>query len=227
VSFFGNIRFYNSIIKMHAVSAVALFAGLAAAWQSTTYTTLYSTLTECPESVTNCPARTTSQVLPLVTKTVYTTRESTIYKCPATVTNCPLESMTTTTVVEAAYTTVCPLEVTTPYYYPNSTITAQAYPTTTAYESPCVDCTETPAISMTAAVAACPTYSVNTITTSYTTVIPTVVYETVSVPCPTATVAYSNYSTAAVMPAYTAGASSFQGSVALAAAAGLAVLALA
>ncbi len=39
----------------------------------------------------------------------------------------------------------------------------------------------------TGAPAACPTYSVKTISTSVTTVIPTVIYETVSIPCPTTT----------------------------------------
>jgi len=199
---------------MRAFSAIALFAGVVAAWdESTTYTTLYSTVIDCPSSVSNCPARTTSHVLPLTTKTVYTTRESTIYACPETVTDCPYKSATTTTVVEAAYTTVCPVEdhTTTPYYYPNTTTTAQAEPTATYY---------------TTYAPACPTYSVNTIHTYVTTVIPTVIYETVSIPCPTSTVSYSNYTTAP-LPTYTAGASSFQGSVALVAAAGLAVIALA
>jgi len=208
---------------MRAFTAVALLAGLAAAWEdSTTYTTLYSTITECPSSVTNCPARTTSQVLPLTTKTVYTTRESTIYACPSTVENCPYESATTTTVVEAAYTTVCPVEMeeptttAAPYYYPNSTVTYINQPTT--------ECTESTESLIYTVAPACPTYSVVTISTSYTTVIPTVIYSTVEIPCPTATL--SNYTTAPIST-YTAGAAVFKGPVALAAAAGLAVLAFA
>jgi hypothetical protein len=75
---------------------------------------------------------------------------------------------------------------------------------------------------------ACPTYSVKTIHTSITTVVPTVIYETVSVPCstykPIPTGSYPN----ATYPKYpvTAGASSFAVSGLAAAVVGLAAAAL-
>jgi len=80
---------------------------------------------------------------------------------------------------------------------------------------------------------ACPTYSVKTVVEDYTTVIKTTKYETVDVPCPTASpsgypVPSSNATGtyAAPPPTYTAGASTMGASVVLAAAAGLAALLL-
>jgi hypothetical protein len=80
---------------------------------------------------------------------------------------------------------------------------------------------------------ACPTYSVKTVVEDYTTVIKTTKYETVDVPCATATpsgypVPSSNATGtyAAPPPTYTAGASTMGASVILAAAAGLAALLL-
>lgn len=242
---------------MRACSAAALFAAGLAAAQSTTYTTLYSTVFDCPASVTNCPARTMSQVLPLVTQTVYTTRESTIYQCPASVTDCPAESAVaiTTTVVEADYTTVCPVEqaqataaTSAPWFYPNSTILAgptgtggptwtPIATTWTALESetaPVAQSTWTTLVSGTivtetaAAVVACETWTVNTISTSITTVIPTVIYETVSVPCVTpVTTSWAPYTTVTSSPIQPAAGATLKCSAALAAVAGLIVLALA
>ena len=171
---------------MKFIAAAALFAGAVMAWdddvQSTLYTTKYYTITACPSTVTDCPARTTSTVVPLTTSTVYTTKVYTVTQCPSTVTDCPahLASTAYVTATEAAYTTVCPIEAVTTKYS-NST----SKPT---YSAPVLSSSVTKAAPISSSVApACPTYSVKTISTSITTVIPTVVYETVSIPCPTST----------------------------------------
>ncbi|MCJ1410680.1 hypothetical protein MMC19_004766 [Ptychographa xylographoides] len=76
---------------------------------------------------------------PLVTSTVYTTQEITITSCAPTVVSCPAESTVITTVTVAAYTTVCPLTMTSSAaavssYAPlvSSTSTVAAVPITSA-----------------------------------------------------------------------------------------------
>jgi len=75
--------------------------------------------------------------------------------------------------------------------------------------------------------AACPTYSVKTIHTSVTTVVPTVIYETVAVPCSTyKPTPYANATKPTTKyPVVTAGASSFAASGLVAAVVGLAAVA--
>jgi hypothetical protein len=178
---------------MRFAVAAALFAGAVMAHDdvasSTLYTTKYYTITACPSTVTDCPAKTTSTVIPLTTSTVYTTKVYTVTDCPKSVTDCPNKGHTSVvTYTEAVSTTICPVETVSTKYH-NYTVPAKphTYPpkdhehhTKEAHPSKAPEC---------------PTYSVKTISTSYTTVVPTVIYETVSIPCPTPTKSYGGNKT--------------------------------
>lgn len=177
--------------------------------ESTVFSTQYFTVTSCAPTVTNCPARSTvvtSSVVPMTTSTIYTTKVSTITSCAPTVTNCPAASGTPiiVTETEAISTTVCPVTEgsakptpTAPVVVPppaggNNTVPAVPIPTTAAATKPVPVTTggvapsvSVPATLATSAAATCGGVSVKTISTSVTTVIPTVIYETVQVPCPT------------------------------------------
>jgi hypothetical protein len=173
-----------------AIAAAAL-AGVVAAGghheeaQSTAYSTKYYTITKCPETKTDCPLKSTyvtSSVVPLTTSTIYTTKVYTITSCPPSVPKCPAASTVVVTETEAVSTTVCPVETGHTKYH-NTTI-----PTHTKKpnpeETPCSDDdwtkTKHPHTDK-----SCGGKSIKTISTSYTTVIPTVIYETVEIPCPT------------------------------------------
>ncbi|KAK3322386.1 hypothetical protein B0H66DRAFT_201590 [Apodospora peruviana] len=154
--------------------------------------------------------------------TVYSTDYVTVTSCAAYVTNCPAES----TVVS---TTVYPVSSSTSTYVP-----IYANTTSSSYVAP-APVYPTGGLTTTTVAPACPTYSVKTIQTEYTTVIPTVIYETVDIPCPTPTPS-AGFSVPAgngtTPPAYptapiTAGASAKGVSAILAAAAGLAAVVLA
>ena len=194
--------------------AGAVMAGTEVA-ESTVYSTEYQTITSCAPDVTNCPARTSTKVHPMTTSTVFSTTVHTITSCAPEVTNCPARSTVISTEIVAVSTTICPVTAGNggkSYYNTTvgvSTMTAQpvggaapsgAVPSgaatlpsvpsspsniagNAANPSGVSNALTTPAA---VPVAACPTYSVKTISTSVTTVIPTVIYETVSVPCPTA-----------------------------------------
>ncbi|PNY26497.1 Uncharacterized protein TCAP_03571, partial [Tolypocladium capitatum] len=217
-------------------SSVALLAGSALAGDvSTAYTTQLVTVTACPASVTNCPARSktssvVTSVVPLTTSTVYSTKVHTITSCAATVTNCPAHSTVVSTETIAISTTVCPVAAT--KSYSNSTVaaatptkapvTSVALPTSANYSAPA------------APAPVCPGSTVKAITKSYTTVLTTVEYKTVAVPCPTAPAPAGTAAPPAVVapPAaagnssttpspITAGAASLAGSALFAAAAGV------
>lgn len=212
-----------------AVATVA-FAGAVLAQgtdepQSTVFSTEFFTITSCAPTVTNCPARSTvvtSSVVPMTTSTVFSTTTRTITNCPDTVTHCPAHSTQTVTETVAVSTTVCPVTEST--QSPVQTETASSIPSGSGSVIP------PPASSTLVTVApACPTTSVKTIKTSITTVIPTIIYETVEVPCPTASPSQSSVSvgpspTKPAQPTFTAGAATMGGSALLAAAAGLVAL---
>ena len=162
-------------------TAAALFAGAVVA-QSTVTSVEYTTITSCAPTVTDCPSHSTvtsSSTKYQTTSTIYTTEYSTVTDCPKTVTDCPAHSTHTVTSSYSVGTTVCDVTPT-GGHYSNSTVTykpttpAESYPTTGGPKP------------TGPAAPACPTYSVKTISTSVTTVVPTVIYETVSIPCPTA-----------------------------------------
>lgn len=109
---------------------------------STVYSTRTSTISECAETITNCPYKThpvTTEIVdvyttycpvaatetsapassppaaPWTTSTVYQTETLTISKCAPTVTNCPYTTKPITVVTSSAVsTTVCPPETTGP-----------------------------------------------------------------------------------------------------------------
>lgn len=138
--------------------------------------------------------------------TIYSTKYFTITSCAATVTDCPASS---TQVHSSVY------PVTTPYS--NSTVTGSVKPTWVLTPS---------------AAAACPTYSVKTISTSVTVVVPTVIYQTIAIPCPTTASPSTGFPTPSAngtvtkppVATVTAGASNMGSSLFVAAAAGLAAI---
>ncbi|KAK3357420.1 hypothetical protein B0T25DRAFT_539111 [Lasiosphaeria hispida] len=233
-------------------SAAAVVAGAAMAYahdgphgapDSTVYSTDYTTITSCGPTVTDCPARSTvvsSTVIPWTTSTVYSTTTYTISDCPDTVTHCPYDSTQVVTEVIPVSTTICPVGD-----WPAATPVADAWPTTTpagnwgSWPKNNTASWGTWAPTSSAAAPACPTFSVKTISTSITTVIPTVIYETVSVPCPTPawpapsaappSVPVGGNGTITTPPkaTVTAGASTMGSSLLLAAAAGLVAVILA
>jgi len=227
-------------------SVVAIFAGAAMVSAhhghggdepvSTEYTTDYETVTSCEPTVHDCPAESTvvtSKVYPVYTSTVYSTNVYTVTSCPPEKTDCPVEETVEVTEVVAVSTTVCPYTPSpTPYanttveaqpYYPTVTLTSSAKPFSTGVSAP--------------SEAVCPEVSVKTIHTSVTTVVPTVIYETVSIPCPTTTekvvpsasACYGANCTAAAPAAtvVTAGAGSIGGSLFLAAVVGIVAVVMA
>ncbi|KAF9872667.1 hypothetical protein CkaCkLH20_09846 [Colletotrichum karsti] len=232
---------------------------------STAYFTVTScapTVTNCPARSTVV----SSSVVPVTTSTIYTTKINTITSCAPEVTNCPAGSTVVVTETKAIGTTICPVTETgakptptgpavvvpppaggnngtTPVAVPTKSIPApgtteaatKPVPVTTGGAVPSVSQPATLISSPAAPV--CPGSSVKTISTSVTTVIPTVIYETVQVPCATASSAKPSAGIpgtptngTAVPPTktpVTAGASGLSGSVVFAAIAGVAAYAFA
>jgi len=272
-------------MRFTVAAAVLATSVLAQEPVSTDYTTELVTITACPETVTNCPARqqTTSvatNYIPLTTSTVYATSIHTITSCGPEVTNCPAHSTVLSTETIAISTTICPVTATaTPTVVPTSQVwsnsTGVVYPTGPAggessapvsvpvYSIPAVSSPvyTAPAASSPAvtsgyaaptggasypsgpAAPVCPSSSVIAVTKSYTTVLTSVEYQTVAVPCPTAPAGGNPGSpsgTGAAPPQPTgpagngtigvppvSGAGSFTGSAVFAAVAGVAALILA
>ncbi|OAA56456.1 hypothetical protein ISF_07524 [Cordyceps fumosorosea ARSEF 2679] len=163
---------------------------------STAFITEHVTVTQCPETVTDCPARskTTSVItntVPMTTSTVYSTKVHTITSCAATVTNCPAHSTVVSTETISVSTTVCPVgpATQTPGVWSNSTVPAGGKPTggkpTTLPGGEQPTGAPQPPKSVSTQAPACPTHSVTAITKSYTTVLTSVEYSTIAVPCPT------------------------------------------
>lgn len=124
-------------------TAAAVMAGTALAHNnatSTDYTTQLVTVTACPETVTDCPARSTqvqTSVIPLTTKTLYTTRVHTITACAPTVTNCPAHSTVVTTETIGVSTTICPVGTPTNSLPPGWGNSTAAVPTTASAPNQC------------------------------------------------------------------------------------------
>jgi hypothetical protein len=173
-------------------AAILSGAGLAAASLeggkpgSTLYSTQYTTVTSCGPTVTNCPAKSTvveSNIIPLTTSTVYSTSVYTVTACPDDVKDCPKGKGGVVTKVVPVSTTICPVE-------PTGGAGVIKPPTNStghwgSWPSGNKPTDSWPPKSLTTAAPACPTFSVKTISTQITTVIPTVIYETVNIPCPT------------------------------------------
>lgn len=237
---------------MRFTATAVAFAGAAAAAGSTILSTDYVTVTSCGPTVTNCPAASTtvsSKVYEVTPSTVYTTKVKTITSCAPDVTNCPGKTGFVVTETIPVSTTLCP--VTSTKSYGNGTYVP--HPPTKGADLPLPPTTGVPKPptikggdnleSQTYVQPACPTYSVKTISTSVTTVVPTVIYETVSIPCPATKPAPTgtgipvppkppvggNTTVPVTKPTtpVTAGAASLGGSALLAAAAGLVAVVLA
>jgi len=194
----------------------------------TEYSTSYYTVTSCPPSVHSCPAKSTSDVY--YTSTVYSTKVKTITACPEEKTDCPLKHTIVVTDVVPVSTTVCPVTATHAPSYQNTTSGKPFYPISSKPFSTGISSPQS------TAPAACPMVSVKTISTSVTTVVPTVIYETVSIPCPTTTAKAvpsgapchgANCTVTAHPTAVTAGAGSIGGSVLFAVVAGFVALVMA
>ncbi|KAK1828671.1 GPI anchored serine-rich protein [Podospora conica] len=226
-------------------AAIIAGAGLAAASLeggkpgSTLYSTEYTTVTSCAPEVTSCPAKSTvvkSRVVPLTTSTVYSTSVYTVTQCPDDVKDCPKNKghAVTKTELVAVSTTICPVEATGTgaVIKPSTNGTWASWPAKS--EGGNKPTGSWPIKSLTTEAPACPTFSVKTISTQITTVIPTVIYETVSIPCPTPAQPSAGFPTkpgngTVVKPppsTVTAGAATLGSSIVLAAAAGLAAIAL-
>ncbi|KAM3515181.1 hypothetical protein MY11210_001193 [Beauveria gryllotalpidicola] len=193
-----------------AILATSVMAGTEVSLEpaSTAYVTEHVTITQCPETVTDCPARskTTSVItntVPLTTSTVYSTKVHTVTNCAPTVTDCPAHSTVVRTETVSVSTTVCPVVPTqTPGLWNNSTIPAGGQPGAPGGEKPTGPGAQKttgpgaekptgpagpvqPPKSVGTPAPACPTHSVTAITKSYTTVLTSVEYSTIAVPCPT------------------------------------------
>ncbi|KAG5927122.1 hypothetical protein E4U42_002571 [Claviceps africana] len=201
-------------------AAAAVMAGTALAHNapalSTDYTTEFITITACPETVTDCPAHkttVTSTVRPLTTDVVYSTRVHTITACHPTVTDCPARSIHVST-------ETVPVTSVGPATTPGAGVPGTGVPPPAVTTQP----------------AQCPGHAVTAITKSYTTVLTSVEYHTIDVPCPTGGSPQGTGSqpsnipgntTTPTVPVPTAGAASLAGSAMFAAVAGVAALILA
>ncbi|KAM3436256.1 hypothetical protein MY4824_004407 [Beauveria thailandica] len=210
-----------------AILATSVMAGTEVSVEptSTAFVTEHITVTQCPETVTDCPARskTTSVItntVPLTTSTIYSTKVHTITSCAPTVTDCPAHSTVVSTETVSVSTTVCPVApaTQTPGLWNNSTIPVGPggekptgpgaekptgpgapkpsgpggeKPSGPGGEKPTGPGAEKPTgpaqppKSAGPPAPACPTHSVTAITKSYTTVLTSVEYSTIAVPCPT------------------------------------------
>jgi hypothetical protein len=142
----------------------------------------------------------TTSVVPLTTSVVYTTKVHTITSCAPEVTNCPAHSTVYSTETVPAYTTVCPVTEATPsatYGWGNGTSVVPPYVAPTAPGSQSSPGPYSPPAAAPTSVYVVPSGSpaspsvctgsstVTAITKSYTTVLTSVEYQTISVPCPT------------------------------------------
>lgn len=187
----------------------AVFAGLLATAvatevQSTVYATEQVTITSCAPTVTDCPARSTgvsSVVHSFTQSTIYSTEYETITSCAPEVTNCPAESTVVSSSSYSVSTTLAPISETSATPAPSGPAAgtpAVPQPPAGSGVPPVASSGAVPGpsgvpswVSSSSPVTTgapgggaggvCPTYSVKTIST--TTVVPTVIYETVAVPC--------------------------------------------
>ncbi|KAJ4407257.1 hypothetical protein N0V85_004399, partial [Neurospora sp. IMI 360204] len=174
-------------MRFSAAALVMAGAALAEeAAQSTVYSTDYVTITSCAPTVTNCPARSTvvtSSIYPVTTSTIYSTTVRTITQCPPSQPDCPAHSTQVVTETIPVATTVCPVTETSSAGAVGASSTGAISNGTTVapVQSQPAAVTGMPptTLSTAAPVAGDCGHSVKTISTQITTVIPTVIYETV------------------------------------------------
>ncbi|KAK0646016.1 hypothetical protein B0T16DRAFT_457984 [Cercophora newfieldiana] len=237
-------------MRFSAASVVAGAAVVSASYvpdvDLTVYSTNVVTITSCAPTVSDCPAESTvvsSTVIPYTTSTVYATTTYTVKDCPPAVTKCPYDSTIVVTETIPVSTTVCPVSEPIPVPtgswgpWPGKNSTGGHGPYPGKPGKPDHDDHPKPTGAPVKEPEQCwPSKSVKTISTSITTVIPTVIYETVDVPCPTVVPVPTgswpgkpSNGTVTKPPhaSVTAGAATMGGSLFLAAAAGLAAVVLA
>jgi hypothetical protein len=176
---------------MRFTAASVILAGAASAsLQNTVTSTATATITDCPATVTDCPAsKTSTSVYSYTVSTIYTTSVKTITSCSAKPSCTAGEGHTTAiTVTIPQTTTTCILTDEPPHSTKGHNNSTSKPPhtkteTTKGQESTSKPVTLPPPTTKPNE-PACPTYSVKTISTSTTVVVPTVIYETVSIPCP-------------------------------------------
>jgi len=219
------------------VAATFLAAGAMAGEVSTDYATRLVTVTDCGPDVPDCPVQTPT--VPMTTSTVYATNVVTITDCAPEVPDCPAHSTIVTTETVAISTTVCPVvpteEPEVPELPPTHPTGPPANGTVPVPIPTGVPTTELPgAPEPTVCV---PTHSTTAITKSYTTVLTSVEYSTIEIPCETETPAPTTLppvspppagnTTVPEPPVPTGAAGTLAGSAFFAAAAGVAAFVLA
>lgn len=156
---------------------------------STAYTTQLVTVTSCGPEVPDCPAESMTtavqtSMVPMTTSTVYSTKVHTVTSCAPDVPDCPAHSTVYSTETVPAYTTVCPVEpTTTTGPWNNSTAVMPTGGHTTKMPGDNGDDGNNG--DNTSMKPVCPSSSVTAITKSYTTVLTSVEYSTIAIPCPT------------------------------------------
>lgn len=154
--------------------------------QSTVYSTEYETVTSCAPTVTDCPARSTvtSSSVYLASTTLVSAVTETTPAATTPVATTP-EATPETTTPEAASATSSNSPV--GESAPPAAGSSKAVIPTVSVGGASSFTSVSPVLTTGGASVCVPSYSVKTISTSTTTVIPTVIYETVSVPCASAT----------------------------------------
>lgn len=174
--------------------------------QSTVYSTELVTITSCAPEVTDCPAKSTVTSQTVISSTLLVSAGTTITPAAVTPTTTstpaavettssayvavppPAESESSSSAPSSATTSVSPVGESAP---PQG---ASGVPTGAGFtaSSPASMTTSVSPVFTTGAGGVCvPTYTVQAITSSVTTVIPTVIYQTVAVPCASSTGASS------------------------------------
>jgi hypothetical protein len=244
-------------------SAYEAAPAVSSAYEAPAVSSTYEAAPVVTSAYETAPAESTdtvvsTSIIPLVTSVVYTTKVHTVTQCGPEVTNCPAHSTIYSTETVPAYTTVCPVTEahptaaptygwgngTAPYSPPAGTAPVQS--SAAPYSPPSVTSiyvqpTGAPTYGAPAAPSSvCPGSTVTAITKSYTTVLTSVEYQTIAVPCPTGP-AGAPSGTGVTPPAYPTGpagnatvpppapgaAGTFTGSAIFAAVAGVAALILA
>lgn len=206
---------YSAVAAILATGAIAQQTTTDFLTEVVTVLDCPETVTNCPAH-SKTVAHVTTNIIPVpqTTSTVYSTQVKTITSCGPEVTNCPAHSTVVKTETIAVSTTVCPVTATHTGSWGNSTVvvppqgsetTTPGAPVTTgpwvgkttevasqpatsvpANSGPATSAWVSQSKAVTTAAPACPTHSVTAITKSYTTVLTSVEYSTIEVPCPTA-----------------------------------------
>lgn len=173
--------------------------------QSTVYSTQLVTVTSCAPEVTDCPSRSTVTSQQVVSSTLLVSAGTTITPSAGAETTPAPEAESTPAATPESATSTSPYQAAPPPAESSSTDSvspvnesappqgASSVPAAGGYtaSSPASMTTSVSPVFTTGGAVCVPTYTVQAVTSSVTTVIPTVIYQTVSVPCASATGASS------------------------------------